>query len=117
MDENNKNNVINENVKKIITDTTIASIFNPDDKKIMIKMFYMHRNELNISKDDLKIFASIPYNKMISDLVFEQIKIQMSDDVDFVNKFIGVDIEKITKDERELIKQLSFIPDKIKESL
>lgn len=108
---------MDENIKEILTNDLIASIFNPTDRKIMIKLFWTNKDKLGITKEDLKKFANAKYNEMLSQTIMTQIKSQMGDDTDFVIKFLGVNPQDIPQSEREEIKKLSFVPDKIKEIL
>ena len=104
-------------IKEMLTNSLIASIFNRDDRKLMIKMFWKRKEELGITKDDLKTFANTDYNAQLSELIMGQIKNTMHDDSDFVMKFIGTDINTLTNDEKSMIKKLSFVPDSVKEKI
>lgn len=91
----------------------IVSSLSTQDKKIIAKVLDNNKDNLKITFDDIKKLMSIPAS-LPPDVVSDMIKSMINNSQSKIEKRISDVKMVISKEDLELITQLSFIPDWLK---
>ena len=91
----------------------IVSSLSTQDKKIIAKVLDNNKDNLKITFDDIKKLMSIPAS-LPPDVVSDMIKSMIKNSQSKIEKRISDVKMVISKEDLELITQLSFIPDWLK---
>ncbi len=91
----------------------IVSSLSTQDKKIIAKVLDNNKDNLKITFDDIKKLMSIPAS-LPQDVVSDMIKSMINNSQSKIEKRISDVKMVISKEDLELITQLSFIPDWLK---